>query len=113
MTSNDFTVVEVPAVTWAVFRSNELPNNAYGSEIRGLFQRAYSEWLPTSGYDRFPGPDFEIYSRTDDGKYYEEAWIPVTNAREISSQKNAPIQAGVFCAPKTPYNPKITSALTR
>jgi len=76
-----FKVVQVPAATWAIFRSGELPENAYGSEIRGLFQRAYSEWLPSSGYDRFPDrPDFEIYSRTDDGKFYEEAWIPIIKA---------------------------------
>jgi len=75
-----FTVAQVPAVTWAIFRSGELAANAYGREIPGLFQRAYSEWLPTSVYDRFPGPDMEIYGVTDDGKFYEEVWIPVKKA---------------------------------
>ena len=78
-----FKVVQVPAAAWVIFRSGELPENAYGSEIRELFRRAYCEWLPSSGYDRFPGPDFEIYSRTDDGKYFEEAWIPVKKHKKI------------------------------
>ena len=72
-----FTVAQVPAATWAIFRSDEKKKPPCGKEIAGLFRRAYTEWLPSSGYDRIPGPDFEIYGRTDDGKFYEEYWIPV------------------------------------
>ena len=72
-----FVVAQVPAVTWAIFRSGEKKKPPKGKEVPGLFQRAYTEWLPSSGYDRFPGPDLEIYGRTDGGKFFEEVWIPV------------------------------------
>ena len=76
--TSGFQVASVPAASWAIFRSDELEENPHGRELRSLFRRAYTEWFLTSGYDRFPGPDLEIYGRTDSGKYYEEAWIPVT-----------------------------------
>jgi len=40
-----------------------------------LFNRAYSEWLPSSSYDKSPGPDMEIYYTAPDGKNFEEVWI--------------------------------------
>ena len=75
-----FTVAQVPAATWAIFRSDEKKKPPYGKEIARLFRRAYTEWLPSSGYERIPGPDFEVYSHTDNGKFYEEYWIPVKRA---------------------------------
>jgi len=77
-----FQTVSVPAASWAVFRSDEFDEKDYvrGRELRILFRRAYTEWFSTSGYDRFPGPDLEVYGVTDDGKFYEEAWIPVVKA---------------------------------
>ncbi len=75
--TSGFQVVSVPAATWAVFRSDEFDENPHGRELRILFRRAYTEWFSTSGYDRFPGPDLEIYGITENGKYYEEAWIPL------------------------------------
>ncbi|MDR2421676.1 MAG: GyrI-like domain-containing protein [Oscillospiraceae bacterium] len=32
-----------------------------GAEIPSLFARAYSEWLPSSGYEKDTDPDMEIY----------------------------------------------------
>ena len=78
--TSGFQVASVPAASWAIFRSNELDENPHGRELRILFRRAYTEWFSASGYDRFPGPDLEIYGVTDSGKYYEEAWIPVKKA---------------------------------
>jgi len=75
--TSGFQVASVPAASWAIFRSEELDENPHGRELRILFRRAYTEWFSSSGYDRFPGPDLEIYGMTDSGKYYEEAWIPV------------------------------------
>ena len=75
--TSGFQAASVPAASWAIFRSDELDENPRGRELRILFRRAYTEWFSTSGYDRFPGPDLEIYGMTDGGKYYEEAWIPV------------------------------------
>jgi predicted transcriptional regulator YdeE len=58
-----------------VFRSGK--TDSIGTEIPTLFSQAYSEWLPTSGYDKTAGPDMEIYYTAPDGKHYEEVWIPV------------------------------------
>lgn len=57
--------------TWAVFRVDGLKDHAV-CHIPTLFQRAYSEWLPSSEYDKAKGPDMEIY-----GDDFEEVWIPV------------------------------------
>ena len=75
-----FQTASVPAASWAVFRSDEFDENPRRREIQDLFRRAYTEWFSTSGFDRFPGPDLEVYGMTDSGKYYEEAWIPVKKA---------------------------------
>lgn len=60
----------IPKATWAIFRANECDHSE--CQIPGLFQRAYSEWLPSSGYDKANGPDIEIY-----GEDFEEVWIPI------------------------------------
>jgi AraC family transcriptional regulator len=70
-----FVTAQIPKTTWAVFRSEEVEN--IGLEIPKLFNRAYSEWLPTSGYEKVNGPDLEIYGEGSSGKYWEEVWIPV------------------------------------
>jgi len=70
-----YKVAQIPAATWAVFRSDDSDN--IGVHIPQLFNRAYSEWLPSSGYDKAVGPDMEIYGVADSGKYFEEVWIPV------------------------------------
>ena len=73
-----FTVIQIPKATWAVFRSDV--SEQIGTAIPVLFSRAYSEWLPSSGYDRAPGPDMELYYSAPDGRYFEEVWIPVRKA---------------------------------
>ncbi len=72
---NGFKTAEVPRTLWAIFRS-EL-SDTIGKQIPELFKRAYSEWLPSSGYDKAAGPDMEIYGSAANGKYYEEVWLPV------------------------------------
>jgi AraC family transcriptional regulator len=67
--TDGFKVAKIPKTTWAVFRAE---TNHIGCEIPNLFQRAYSEWLPSSGYEKVPSPDMEIY-----GEHFEEVWIPV------------------------------------
>jgi AraC family transcriptional regulator len=73
--TDGFKVAQIPKTTWAVFRSDKTDH--IGVEIPVLFNRAYSEWLPSSGYDKAVGPDMEIYYTTPDGKHFEEVWIPV------------------------------------
>jgi AraC family transcriptional regulator len=68
---DDFKVVQIPKATWAVFRLEKMKDHD-DCKIPELFHRAYSEWLPSSGYNKAIGPDMEIY-----GDNYEEVWIPV------------------------------------
>ena len=77
--TDGYKIFQVPKTTWAVFRSEEADNP--GKQIPDLFRRAYSEWLPSSGYDKTFGPDMEIYYMSDGGKYYEEVWIPVVKKK--------------------------------
>jgi AraC family transcriptional regulator len=77
--TSGYKTAQIPKATWAIFRSE--PSDWQGKEIPTLFNRAYSEWLPTSGYDKAPGPDMEIYCTDDNGKHFEEVWIPVRKAK--------------------------------
>jgi predicted transcriptional regulator YdeE len=65
----------VPKTTWAVFRAADL--DEMGKAIPELFDRAYLEWLPVSSYEKSAAPDLEIYGVGANGKFFEEAWIPV------------------------------------
>jgi len=74
--TDGYRIARIPKATWAIFRSDEIDN--IGTEIPRLFNQAHSEWLPSSGYDKVPGPDMEIYGVAPSGKFFEEVWIPVT-----------------------------------
>jgi AraC family transcriptional regulator len=76
--TSGFQVAQIPKTTWAVFRSEKA--DYMGVAIPELFTRAYSEWLPSSGYDKALGPDMEIYYTNADGKFFEEVCIPVKKA---------------------------------
>ncbi|MCL2050614.1 MAG: AraC family transcriptional regulator [Lachnospiraceae bacterium] len=73
--TDGFKVAQIPKATWAVFRSEK---TTIGTEIPKLFNRAYSEWLPSSGYDKAIGPDMELYYADPWGNHFEEVWIPIT-----------------------------------
>jgi len=74
--TSGFKTTQIPKATWAVFRSEK--NDKYqGIVIKELFDRAYQEWLPSSGYEWASAPDMEIYYTADGGKCFEEVWIPV------------------------------------
>lgn len=77
--TNGYKVVEIPSLNWAIFRAEGM-NDHGGNEcqINELFNRAYSEWLPTSGYMKADGPDMELY-----GNNYEEIWIPIVKANNV------------------------------
>ncbi|GHV06997.1 hypothetical protein FACS1894217_06840 [Clostridia bacterium] len=70
-----YTTTTIPKSTWAVFRSDKI--DGFGAAIPTLFSRAYSEWLPTSDYDKSNTADLEVYYMAEDGSFYEEVWIPV------------------------------------
>lgn len=83
--TDGFKVAQIPKTTWAIFRSEE--SEWQGTEIPTLFNRAYSEWLPSSGYDKSPGPDMEIYYTNKNGKHVEEVWIPVKKQQELEKER--------------------------
>ena len=76
-----FKPAQIPKNTWAVFRSGK--SDHMGIAIPELFNRAYSEWMPSSGYDKSAGPDMEIYYTDVDGKHFEEVWIPVKKIEAV------------------------------
>ena len=66
-----FTVLEVPASTWAVF---DVPD----CEIQAMWRRIWTEWFPTSGYESAEGIQFEMYyGLASHENTFGEIWIPV------------------------------------
>jgi AraC family transcriptional regulator len=66
-----FTVLKVPALTWAVF-------NCPDGGIQKLWSRVWMEWFPTSEYERAPGPEFEMYyGLARHENIHGEIWVPV------------------------------------
>lgn len=66
-----FTVLDVPAKTWAVF---DVPDY----QFQDMWRRIYSEWFPTSGYESVEGAQFEMYYGLASHKnVMGEIWIPV------------------------------------
>ncbi|WP_335872336.1 GyrI-like domain-containing protein [Bacillus sp. 2205SS5-2] len=66
---------EIGKNTWAVFESvGPLPE-----AIQSIWQRIFSEWFPTSGYEHADEAEFELYppGNTADDNYSCEVWIPV------------------------------------
>jgi predicted transcriptional regulator YdeE len=69
---------EIPAATYAVF-THRGPVDSIAETMKGI----YSEWLPSSQYERAAGADLEAYdNRFTNGDDSElEIWVPV-RARE-------------------------------
>ncbi len=68
-------VYEIPATTWAVFESiGPMPHS-----IQKVWERIYSEWFPSTGYEHAGLPEMEVYPRGDGSSedYVCEVWIPV------------------------------------
>ncbi|MBP1903566.1 AraC family transcriptional regulator [Paenibacillus turicensis] len=72
-----YTSVTIPAQKWAIFTSELHGEDQMGIMTSSLWRRVYSEWLPSSGYEKLEGPDIEIYGRGENKQYYSEVWIPV------------------------------------
>jgi len=67
-----FTVLEVPAATWAVF-------DAPDCEIQSMWKRIWTEWFPVSGYESVKSVQFEMYyGLAGHENVFGEIWIPVT-----------------------------------
>ena len=66
-----FTVLDVPAQTYAVF---DVPD----CEIQAMWRRIWPEWFPASGYESVEGVSFEMYyGLASHENIHSEIWIPV------------------------------------
>ncbi|WP_260982082.1 effector binding domain-containing protein [Paenibacillus sp. 32O-W] len=74
---NGYTVVDVPASTWAVFSTLNDGNGSGNYDLRSLKNRIFSEWLPTSNFNVLDGGNFEMYCTDKDGYEYCELWYRI------------------------------------
>jgi AraC family transcriptional regulator len=75
--SDEFTILQIPKLTWAVFEGHgAMPNN---SIIQDIWKCIYSEWFPSSGFEQVEGPCLEKHFWNDEEsiEYTCEVWIPV------------------------------------
>lgn len=66
----------IPSATWAVFESAD-PS---AESMQDLWKRVYTDFFPTSHYEKTKGPDFEVYYVEDEGTKpvrRSEIWIPI------------------------------------
>ena len=77
----EFSLLTVPAQTYAVFDSREtLPEDSdLGLGILNVWRRIYSEWFPSAGFEQVEGPCIEKYYWIDEEHTESicEVWIPV------------------------------------
>ncbi len=75
ITEEGFTIVEIPAHTYAVFQCVGVMPEAFNK----LYQQIYSEFFPASEYQPCGGTDFEAYPSADvsDPGYTCEIWVAV------------------------------------
>ncbi|MEK5393402.1 AraC family transcriptional regulator [Margalitia sp. FSL K6-0131] len=73
--SEDFSVLKVPAFTWAVFESD----GPFPNTLQETWGRIYSEWFPSSSYQQTEGPEIlSIKSKDITSPTVKcEIWIPV------------------------------------
>lgn len=72
-----YTIVNVPASTWAVFSTLNDGNGSGKYDLRTLKQRIFSEWLQTSKFSILDGGNFEMYGTDKDGYEYCELWYRI------------------------------------
>lgn len=72
----NFSRLEVPALTWAVFHSI----GPFPSTLQETWGRIYSEWFPSSGYQVIEGPEILSIKSKDltSPSVKSEIWIPVS-----------------------------------
>lgn len=73
--TENYPIIEIPQTTWAVFPS-DLVGWDVGAAMSTLNKRFYTEWLPTSEYEKADATEFEMYGGTPE-KGYVELWMPI------------------------------------
>jgi AraC family transcriptional regulator len=53
----EFEILRIPALKWVVFEAK----GHQPQTIQKLWEKAYSEWFPSSGYTDLGGPEMEVY----------------------------------------------------
>ncbi|MCL2249200.1 MAG: AraC family transcriptional regulator [Oscillospiraceae bacterium] len=71
-----FTIVDIPAHTWAIFPSGNVKWDDFGDTIGNMYKRFFTEWIPTSEYEQVGSLDMELYGG-DDEHGYVELWFAV------------------------------------
>jgi AraC family transcriptional regulator len=73
----EFTSISVPALTWAIFKTEEHKEEETTEKIQDIWKRIFPEWFPNSGYEHAEGPELELYYSLGKDRCYSEVWIPV------------------------------------
>lgn len=81
-----YTVLNVPAATWAAFRREAHTIEGTSEAIQNLIKRIYSEWLPTAGYQRVE--QFELELTYKDGDKYYRSRIRVSLLMKVELSTN-------------------------
>ncbi len=76
-----YTIVDVPAATWAIFKSELHTIEETSNAISSLIKQIYVDWLPTANYTKVENYEFELTYKCKD-RYYSEIWIRVTPNKE-------------------------------
>ncbi|WP_394218832.1 GyrI-like domain-containing protein [Halobacillus trueperi] len=73
--SGDFSKLEVPALTWAIFEST----GPFPNSLQETWGRIYSEWFPSSNYQVTKGPEILSIKSKDltSPSVKCEIWIPI------------------------------------
>lgn len=76
--SEGYTVIDIPAGTWAIFKSKEHKIEETSYVMQDLIKRVYTDWIPTANYEKLDGYELEMYyEKPESGKFYCETWIRV------------------------------------
>lgn len=79
---DEFSVISVPALTWVIFRTDEHKSSEVVEKIQAIWERIFSEWFPSSGYEHAEGPELEVYYNAEGDRNYSEVWIPVVKKHD-------------------------------
>lgn len=71
-----YTLVDIPAHTWAIFPTGKFNWEDCGTVLGSLYKRIFSEWLPTSNYEQVGSLDMELYGG-DDTQGDIEIWLAI------------------------------------
>ncbi len=73
----NFTVLPIPASTWAVFSTEELSITETAEQSAIMWKRIFTEWFATSGYELANAPELELHYKKAEDSYVTEIWVPV------------------------------------